>query len=153
MSQSVRLLIFKLDEQSYALRLSAVERIIRAAAVTALPQKPDVVLGVISVHGHIIPVVDIRKRFRLPEREMQLSDQFILARTARRTLALLADSAVGVAELSEEDVVEAENIVPDLGYIEGAVRIKGEIALIHDLDRFLFPDEEKVLDMSLGADG
>ena len=153
MSQSVRLLIFKLDAQSYALRLSAVERIIRAAAVTPLPKKPDVVLGVISVHSRIVPVVDIRKRFHLPEREMQLSDQFILARTARRTLALLVDSSAGVVALSEEDMVGADRIVPNLGYVEGAVRIKGEIVLIHDLDRFLFPDEEKALDVSLGTGG
>ncbi|MFH0994907.1 MAG: chemotaxis protein CheW [Pseudomonadota bacterium] len=145
----MQLLIFELDEQSYALHLSEVEKIIRAVAVTALPGKPEIVLGIISVHGRIVPVVDIRKRFCLPERKMQLSDQLIIARTAHRTLALLVDSTAGVVELSEEDIVKAEEIVPNLGYVEGAARLKDGIILIHDLDRFLSLEEEKALDVTM----
>ncbi|MBI5590735.1 MAG: chemotaxis protein CheW [Deltaproteobacteria bacterium] len=146
------LLVFKLDEQSYALRLSVVEKIIRAVAVTALPRKPEVVLGVIGVHGRIVPVVDIRKRFRLLEREMQLSDQMIIASTAHRTLALLVDSTAGVVQLSEEEMVGAAEIVPNLGYVEGAVRLEDGIVLIHDLDRFLSLEEEKALGASLDTE-
>ena len=148
---SMCLLIFQLDGQSYALRLSAVEKIIPAVAVTALPRKPDLVLGVISVHGRIVPVVDIRKRFCLPEREMQLNDRMIIARTARRTLALLVDSTTGVVELSKDDVVGTGAIVPNLGYVEGAARLEDGIIVIHDIDRFLSMEEEKTLDAACDA--
>jgi purine-binding chemotaxis protein CheW len=149
----MRLLIFELDQQSYALRVSAVEKIIRAAEVTPLPRKPDVVLGVISVHGRIAPVVDIRMRFRLPEREMQLSDQILIARAARRALALLVDCTTGVVRLSEDDVVRAGEIAPNLEYVEGLARLEDGIILIHDLDRFLSLGEEKAVDAARGDEG
>ena len=74
-----QLVVFFLNEQKYALYLPAVERVVSAIEVTPLPQAPDNVLGIINVMGKVIPVVNIRKRFGLPEREIDLSDQFIIA--------------------------------------------------------------------------
>ncbi len=80
MSLSDQYVVFGLDEHSFALRLSAVVRVVRAVEVTPLPRAPEIVLGVINVQGRITPVFDVRKRFRLPAREISLSDQFIIAR-------------------------------------------------------------------------
>lgn len=79
-----QLVVFTLDEQRYALHLAAVERIVRVVEVTPLPKSPEIVLGVVNVQGRIIPVVNIRKRFRLPEREIALSNQLIIASRSRR---------------------------------------------------------------------
>jgi purine-binding chemotaxis protein CheW len=70
MNKATQLVVFALDEQRYALRLTAVERIVRAVEVTPLPKAPQIVLGVIDAQGRIIPVVDVRQRFRLTEREV-----------------------------------------------------------------------------------
>ncbi len=59
-------IVFTLDEQRYALHLSAVERVICVVEITPLPKAPEIVLGIINVGGQIIPVIDMRKRFRLP---------------------------------------------------------------------------------------
>lgn len=56
------LVIFALDEQRYALYLSAVDRVIPALEIVRLPQAPDIVVGLINLQGRIIPVVDVRKR-------------------------------------------------------------------------------------------
>ena len=79
MEQSNQYVVFTLDEQRYALHLAAVERIIPVVEITPLPKAPDLVLGIINVGGQIIPVIDTRKRFRLPERELNLSDVLITA--------------------------------------------------------------------------
>ena len=76
MSQCV---VFTLDERFYAIRLSAVSRVVRAVEITPLPKAPPIVIGVINLGGRIIPVVNIRRRFRLPERELELTDQLIVA--------------------------------------------------------------------------
>ncbi len=78
MNDSNQLVVFTLEEQRYALYLSAVERIVRIVEITPLPKALEIVFGVINVQGQVVPVVDIRKRFRLPEREMSLSDQLIM---------------------------------------------------------------------------
>jgi purine-binding chemotaxis protein CheW len=147
----IPLLAFDLDGQCYALPLGAVERIVRIVSVTPLPSAPEVVAGVINVHGRIIPVVDLRKRFRLPPREIVLSDQLIIAHTSRRPVALMADSASGVVECAEQDVVTAEAIVPRMQYVSGAAMLRDGIVLIHDLDSVLSLDEDQALTDAMSA--
>jgi purine-binding chemotaxis protein CheW len=146
MSRSNQYVVFSLDEQSFALRLSAVERVIRVVAVTPLPNAPEIVLGVVNVQGEIIPVFDTRKRFSLPDRELDLSDQLIIARTHTRRVALVVDAVSGINESAEQEVVAAEKILPGMEHIEGVVKLPDSLTLIHDLDKFLSLDQEKALD-------
>ncbi len=139
--------VLRLADRLYALHLSAVQRTVRTVEITPLPKAPDIVLGIINVQGEVIPVVDIRKRFRLPLREMRLSDQIIIARTSRRTVALLADEAGEILERPE--VVDAQRVVPGMEYVKGVVKLEDGMVLIHDLDTFLSLDEEAALDDAL----
>jgi purine-binding chemotaxis protein CheW len=141
--------LFALDELRYAVYLSAVERVVRAVEITPLPKAPEIVLGVINVQGRVLPVLDIRKRFRLPAREMKPDDRFIIARTATRQVALVVDSVAGVHELTEAEMVSAKEALPFAQYLEGVVKLDGNLVLIHDLDQFLSLDEEKALDATL----
>jgi purine-binding chemotaxis protein CheW len=143
------LVVFSLDEQRYALHLAAVDRVVRVVEITPLPQAPEIVLGVVNVQGQVIPVVDIRKRFRLPEREIDLSDRFIIAQTSRRTVAIVADSVRGLAEHPEQQVIAAERILPGMGCVEGVAKCEDGMVLIHDLSEFLSLEEVQTLDESL----
>ena len=62
MNQAPCFVVFRLDEQHYAVPLSVVERIVRMVDITPVPKTPEIVLGVINVQGSVIPVVDIRRR-------------------------------------------------------------------------------------------
>jgi len=135
--------------QRYALYLAQVERVIRAVEVVHLPAAPAIIAGVINVQGRVIPVINIRRRFRLPEREMALSDHMIVARTARRTIALLVDATMGVIELPQNQVVHSPFILPDMEYVEGVVKLEDGLILIHNLDTFLALEEEQALDHAL----
>ena len=149
MSTTSHIVVFILDEQRYALHLSAVERVIRAVEVTSLPKAPEIVLGIVNVEGCVIPVVNIRKRFRLPEREINPSDQFVIAHTSRRAVALMVDVVSGVVECSEQEVTAAEKIVPGMQYIEGVIKLEDGMILIHNLDKFLSIEEEKTLNTAM----
>jgi purine-binding chemotaxis protein CheW len=142
---SDKLVVFVLDEQLYALRLAAVERVVRAVEVMPLPKAPEIVLGVINAQGRIVPVVNVRKRFQLPEREVELSDQFIIARTSRRTVALVVDAVNDVVPCPEAQVVAAEKILPGLEHVSGVLKLSDGMIFVHDLDRFLSLDEEQAL--------
>lgn len=145
----VHLLIFTLDEQRYALYLSAVERVVRAVQVTPLPQAPPIVLGVVNAQGRIIPVFNIRRRFRLPEREIDLGDTLILARASKRSVALAADQVGGLLERSEQQVVATGTILSGVGYLDGVAKLEDGLILIHNLDSFLALDEERALDRAI----
>ena len=144
-----QIVLFTLDEPRYALDLSTVERVARAVEITPLPKAPEIVLGVINMKGEIIPVIDVRKRFGLASREMNVDDRFIIARTSRRLVALVADSVAGVRAIEDREMVSAEQALPFAAYLQGVAKVDGDLVLIYDLDRFLSLDEEQALDAAL----
>ena len=152
MLSDARLVVFSLDGQRYALALAAVERVVRAIEITPLPKAPDIVLGIVNVQGRVVPLINVRRRFRLPEREMALTDQIVIAHTARRPVALVVDAVAGVLDYPEREAVAAQDILPGAGYVEGVVKLKDGLILIHNLDRFLSLDEEASLDRALEVD-
>ena len=146
------LVIFTLGDQRYGLPLSAVDRIVRMVEVTALPKAPDIVLGVVNVQGRVIPVIDMRRRFRLSQRKIILTDQLIVARTARRPVALVVDVVTGVLEYSQQQAVGAQDLLPELEYVEGVVKLDDGLVLIHDLDKFLSLEEAMALDRAMESE-
>ena len=151
MKRLCKLVTFSLDDWKFALYVSAVQRIIRVVEVTALPKAPEIVIGIINLQGTVIPVFDIRMRFRLPAREVRIDDQMIIATTAKWTIALLVDSVDDVKEIPEEKIIAAEQILPELEYMEGVMKTEGGMVLIHDLERFLSLQEGKALDEAMEA--
>jgi len=145
----MQLLVWTLDRQHYALPLAAVDRVVRAVAVTALPGAPDIVSGMINVRGAIIPVINMRKRLNLPQRDIDPGDTVVLAHTSRRRLAFFVDFVSRLADYADEAVVAAERVTPDSIYIAGIVKSVDGMTLIHDLDRFLSLDEEAAIEHAL----
>jgi purine-binding chemotaxis protein CheW len=144
-------LIFILDAQRYALHLSAVDRVARMVRITPISSPPEILLGVVNLEGVVIPVMDVRQRFHLPEREISLSDRLIFARTKQRSVALVADTVTGVIECSEHSLISAERILPELAHVDGVIKLEDGLILIHNLDKFLSLEEESALDLAVAA--
>ena len=135
MQKSEQLLVFSVHEQRYALHLANVERIVRAVEVTPLPESPESVLGVVNVQGRIIPVLSLRKRLKLTEREIELNDRLIIAECSERSVAMLVDSVLGVVEASEDDLVPAHRIAPGMEFSDAMLKIDDTMVLIPNLDK------------------
>lgn len=144
-----KILVFKIEDQRYGLYLTKVDRVIRAVEMTQLPKAPGIVTGVINVKGRICPVFDIRKRFRLSSKEIDINDCIVLSRTSKRNVALWVDEVENVIEIPEEKIIAAEKIIPGLDYVEGVAKMDDGMILIHNLDTFLSIEEENVLNESL----
>ena len=151
MSRSAQVVTFELDGQNYAVSLSAVLFVVRAVEITPLPQAPDCIAGIINFQGRIVPVCNLRRRFHLPERELQLEDHFILARTARRLVALVVDAVGGVLECADDEIIPPDTIVPGMEWLTGVVKRPDGLLLIHDLNSFLALDEEQTLEAVLAS--
>jgi purine-binding chemotaxis protein CheW len=143
---SNQLVVFTLNTQHYALPLARVQRVVRTMEITPLPKAPEIVLGVVDIQGSIIPVMSMRKRFGMAEPEINLSDQLVVADTSARRVALLVNTVIGIVERPKGEITEAEKIVPGTQYVEGIAQLKEGILFIHDLERFLSPQEERQLD-------
>lgn len=152
MTRPTALVLFSLDSIRYALRLAAVQGAVRAVALTPLPKAPEIVLGVINLRGAVIPVLNIRRRFALTDRPIDLSDHFLIARTARRTVALWVDSVNGVISHPQEAVLEPGQVVPGMAYVEGVMKLGSGLVFIHNLDSFLALPEEEALQKAMHRD-
>jgi purine-binding chemotaxis protein CheW len=118
-------------------------------AITPLPKAPDIVLGVLDFQGEVIPVINLRLRFRLAERALRTSDQFVIARAGQVTVALAVDGVEDVLEESALEVIAPDDVLTGTGYLEGITRTEAGLVLIHDLATLLFPEEELQLVQAL----
>ncbi len=144
-SRQLVLVVFEIEGHQIAVHLSAVDRVVYAVEITELPKAPAIVMGVINVNGRVVPVFNVRKRFGFPAREMTTTDQFILAHTSHREVALVVDHVRGVIECPAEDMEASSEILPGLEYVEGVVKRDDGLIVIHNLEEFLSIEEEELL--------
>lgn len=152
MTDKDRLVVFVVDDQKYALPLDVVERVVRAVEVTPLPEAPPIIAGVFSLQGRVVPVVDLRRRFRLPERAVDPDDHFVVARSSDLLVALPADEALGLVKDLGDDRVAAVDVARDLSYVESVVPQGAEMVFVLDIDTVLTEDERSDLDESLSGE-
>ena len=152
MASPTYFITFSLAERRLALNLDAVDRVVPAVHIDLLPQAPAAVPGVVNVRGRIMPVVDLRSSLGQPLHAMALTDRFLIARTSRRAVALWVDAVAGVIQPLPEDVIRADDIIPGMGSVEGAVRLPDGMILIYNLDRFLSVEEEDLLERAMERD-
>lgn len=143
------LVVFHVGEHDFALAVTAVERVVRAVEIDALPEAPRGVRGIINLHGLVVPVFDLRALLGEPLRAVQAGDYFLVAHTRWRTVAMLADTVSGVVPRLAAQVTQAEEILPGLEAIDGVLKLDGGLVLIHDIDCFLSLDDTAALERAL----
>ncbi len=97
-----RFVTFRVHGQTYGLPLEYVERAVRMAAVTFVPDAPPGLLGVINIEGRLSPVLDVRRIFGLPARQATPADRLIIMTISERRICLVADEVCDVLDLSIE---------------------------------------------------
>ena len=115
------LLVMALDRQRFALPLASVERVIRAVELTPLPESPPHVLGIVNVQGKIITVISLRRRCRMPERDIEPGDQIVIVNTPRGQAALVVDRAEVVA-CGGQSPVTSQDVLPGSEFVLGVIK-------------------------------
>ena len=144
-------LVFELGGQRYGLPTLDVSELVRAVAITRLPDAPAFIEGVVNVRGRILPVLDIRARFHLPAKPLDPSDHFIVASAGARGVILRVDRAIHLALVDDSSVQAAQALGSSATYVAGVAKLDGGLVLIHDLATFLSAAESASLDTVLQA--
>ncbi|HZT09069.1 MAG TPA: chemotaxis protein CheW [Chloroflexota bacterium] len=152
-ASAIRVVVFRLDTQSYAVSLDSVIRVERMVAVSPLPRAPHVCLGVVNVHGQIVPVLDLRRRLGLAPRAYGVDAQLLIARTSARTVAIPVDAVTRVESAAQLQVTPTRDIVPGIEHVEGILPIGDELLFIHDVERFLSKSEEREIQAAIEGMG
>jgi purine-binding chemotaxis protein CheW len=149
MSELAQWVVFVLGTQRFALALAQVQRVVAAAHTTPLPGAPEVVLGLLDVGGEVVAVLDPRARLQLPATPVSVDDQFLLVRTGGRTVAVRVDRTLGVVEREVAALSTPAWAADEARRYEGTIVLDDGLVLIHDIDKFLSPQEEQALDQAL----
>ena len=136
-------LVFHLGREHFGIRVLKVREIMGLQDITAVPHTPIFVKGVFNLRGNVIPVIDLRLRFQMPEVEYSPRTCIIVVSLSGVDepipMGLVVDGVAEVINIGEQDV-EAP---PDFGneldtsYLLGIAKIRGEVKLLLDIDRAL----------------
>jgi purine-binding chemotaxis protein CheW len=142
------LLTFDLGSQRCALVLADVVEVVRVVAMAHLPDAPPLVEGIVNLRGEVVPVFDLRARFGLAPKAVELSDHLLIARAGPRTVAIRVDCARALVEVDPRDI---DRPVTSGNALAGVAKLADGLALIHDLATFLSASEAQALDTALVA--
>jgi purine-binding chemotaxis protein CheW len=140
--------VFRLDGERFAFPLDEVVLALRMVALTLAPDAPPWAIGVMDLHGRVIPVMDLRKRLGHPAKEPHRDDRLLVMSFAERMFALVADEVTEVLELPGSEVKIPPDLLSNSGYPMGVVAREDGLIFILD-STSLFPTEG--LDASCSA--
>jgi purine-binding chemotaxis protein CheW len=147
----VELVVLEVAGQRYGLPLMDTDEVLSAVQITALPKAPRIIEGVINVRGAVVPVLDLRARFSLPAKALDVNEQLVVARAGSRRVAVRADRVVGLASVDNAQVTPGASISQHADYVVGVAKLADGLALIHDLAGFLTAAEAETLDEAMAA--
>lgn len=149
---SGKYLTFALHHESYGIDVLKVREIIRVTSITAVPQMPDYVRGVINLRGKIIPVMDLRKRFDFPVQDDNNQTCIVVVQVRlpdgkQTAMGLVVDGVEEVINLNETDIEETPNFGGQIctDFILGIAKVKGAVKSILDIDGVVGADTMKNL--------
>ncbi|HTH80374.1 MAG TPA: chemotaxis protein CheW [Ramlibacter sp.] len=123
-----------LDHLRIAFALEDVGRVVRAVALTPVPGAAKCLMGMLNLHGSVIPVFDTRTLFGIESRELKESDHFLLAKELPRR-AFVADSIVGSFEC--QAIEKPKSFSTEMSHVRGVVRHDDGLVVVHDMKRFM----------------
>jgi purine-binding chemotaxis protein CheW len=120
-----------------------IKEIIRPQKLTGLPRSPSFVDGVINLRGTVIPVIDLRKRFDLPERPIDYLTRLLIVTVARQVVGLMVDEVTEVITVPVKDLKPPPLAVRGIGaeYLIGVCLARDEMVMLLNLDKILTDSE------------
>ena len=146
-NELIQLVSFKLDNEEYGIEVLKVREIIRMIPITHMPNTPSYVDGIINLRGKIIPVVSMRKKFGMLERESDRQSRIVVMDISGELMGFVVDSVSEVIRISGSEIQPPPNVVSggiDQECITGVINQTERLLVLLNLE-LLFSHEEKAL--------
>lgn len=142
-TQKGRFLTFAIGEEVYGIEIKNVTEIISIQRITEAPELPDYIKGIINLRGKIIPVLDVRLRFKKESKEYSERTCIIVVKIGDNSVGLIVDSVAEVTTITENNIVPP----PDVNtgyfnkYIKGIGKVGNDVKLLLDCSRILSDED------------
>lgn len=141
-TQKGRFLTFALSNESYGIEIRYVTEIIGIQPITEVPELPEYIKGIINLRGKIIPVMDVRLRFKKPYREYNDRTCVIVIDIKDISIGLIVDNVAEVLSIPDTEIVAPPEVSKGSNrYIKGIGKVGGEVKLLLNCDKLLNDDE------------
>ncbi|HUQ28657.1 MAG TPA: chemotaxis protein CheW [Usitatibacter sp.] len=152
-NDSREVLVFKLGQEEYAVDILKVQEIRGYEKVTAIPRSPDFLKGVVNLRGTIVPVIDLRVKFDLPNPTYDSLTVVIVLRIAGRIVGAVVDGVSDVVQLAPGDMKEPPRLgsIVDSSYLAGVATVGGRMILTLDIEKLLSAGELNLLGAAVGS--
>lgn len=139
MAEKKQYVVFRLDDEEYGADINIVTIIERILNTARVPMTPSYIKGVINLRGDIIPVMDLRTRLGLPEKEPDDDTRIIIFEINKVVFGLIVDSVSEVLQLEETRVESASGIISDKGidYINGVAKADSRIVTLLNVEKLI----------------
>lgn len=147
-TQKDKYLTFHLGDEDYGIDIRFVTEIIGIQKITIIPEMPEYVKGVINLRGKIIPVMDVRMRFKLDPRAYDERTCVVVVQINETTIGLVVDTVNEVADIPEANIESAGNLGRTKGnaFIKGIGKMGDEIKILLDVNRLLYDKEIELIE-------
>ncbi len=137
--REIQVACFRLGEDLYAVDIMRIREIIRPQKLAVLPKVPAFVEGVLNLRGAVSPVIDLRKRFEMPERAIDQNRRLLIVAVARRSLGIVVDEVTEVITIPVADIKPPPQVASGVGaeYLVGVCLVKDSLIMLLNPDRLL----------------
>ncbi|MBN2510395.1 MAG: purine-binding chemotaxis protein CheW [Spirochaetales bacterium] len=152
--QENKYLLFRLAGEVYGIMIGYVTDIIELKPVTYIPDMPAYVKGVINLRNKIIPVIDLRIRFGMPEREYDDRTCIIVITMGELSVGFIVDTVTEVKEILDTDISDPPKFNEsgiDASYIAGLGKVHDEVKILIDVEHVLSQYDIQLLQTNANA--
>ncbi|MGP1718211.1 MAG: chemotaxis protein CheW [Methylophilus sp.] len=144
-------LTFVLGNEQYGIEILKVQEIRGYDAVTQIANMPPFIKGVINLRGKIVPIVDLRIKFKLGKVEYNEFTVVIILNLNGRIVGIVVDGVSDVRELRDEHLREVPSLVTriDTKYIVGLATIEQEMLILVDIEKLMTSNEMELMDAAV----